>query len=132
MLAVARRRADQRGLPVDLREGDAAALPVEDASYDTVLCALSLCTIPDAAGAIAEMKRALVPGGRLLLLDHVGSTWPPIYAAQWLFERISIRAAGEHYTRRPRLLVEAAGLEVVESRRQRFGVMERIHAVKPG
>ena len=132
MLAVARRRAEARGLPVDLREGDASALPVEDASYDTVLCALSLCTIPDAAAAVAEMTRALVPGGRLLLLDHVGSTWPPIYALQWLFERISIRAAGEHYTRRPLLLVEAAGLEVVETRRLKFGVMERVHAVKPG
>ncbi len=131
MLAVARRRAEARGLPVDLREGDAAALPVEDASYDTVLCALSLCTIPDATAAVAEMKRALVPGGRLLLLDHVGSTWPPIYAAQWLFERISIRVAGEHYTRRALPLVEAAELEVVESQRLRFGVMERVHAVKP-
>jgi len=131
MLADARRRAEARGLPIDLREGDAAALPVEDASYDTVLCALSLCTIPDAAAAVAEMKRAPVAGGRLLLLDHVGSTWPPIYAAQWLFERISIRAAGEHYTRRPLLLVEAAGLEVVESQRLRLGVMERVHAVKP-
>lgn len=131
MLAVARRRAEARGLPVDLREGDAAALPVDDASYDTVLCALSLCTIPDAAAAVAEMKRALVPGGRLLLLDHVGSTWPPVYAVQWLFERISIRMAGEHYTRRPLLLVEAAGLEVVESGRRKAGVMERVHAVKP-
>jgi ubiquinone/menaquinone biosynthesis C-methylase UbiE len=132
MLAVARRRAEARLLPVDLLEGDAAALPVEDASFDTVVCALSLCTIPDPAAAVAEMERALVPGGRLLLLDHVGSTWPPVYAAQWLFERVSIRVAGEHYTRRPRLLVEAAGLAVVESRRAKAGVMERVHAVKPG
>jgi ubiquinone/menaquinone biosynthesis C-methylase UbiE len=132
MLAIARRRAQARGLPVDLREGDAAALPVDDASYDTVVCCLSLCTIPDDVAAVEEMKRVLVPGGRLLLLDHVGSTWPPVYAAQRLFERISIRAAGEHYTRRPLPLVEAAGLEVVESRRLKLGVMERVHAVKPG
>lgn len=131
MLAIARRRAEARGLPVDLREGDAAALPVDDASYDSVVCCLSLCTIPDAVAAVAEMKRALVPGGRLLLLDHVGSTWPPVYAAQWLFERISIRAAGEHYTRRPLPLVEEAGFEVVESQRLKLGVMERVHAVKP-
>lgn len=131
MLAIARRRAEARGLPVDLREGDAAALPVDDASYDSVVCCLSLCTIPDAVAVVAEMRRALVPGGRLLLLDHVGSTWPPVYAAQWLFERISIRAAGEHYTRRPLPLVEEAGFEVVESQRLKLGVMERVHAVKP-
>ena len=131
MLAVARRRADERGLPLDLLVGDAEALPVEDAAYDTVLCSLSLCTIPDPAAAIAEMKRALVPGGRLLLLDHVASSWPPVYAVQWLVERISIRVAGEHYTRRSLPLVEAAGFEIVESVRQKAGSMERIHAKKP-
>jgi len=131
MLAVARRRADERGLPLDLLEGDAEALPVEDAAYDTVLCSLSLCTIPDPAAAIAEMKRALVPGGRLLLLDHVASSWPPVYAVQWLVERISIRVAGEHYTRRSLPLVEAAGFDIVESVRQKAGSMERIHAKKP-
>ena len=131
MLAVARRRADERGLPLDLLEGDAEALPVEDAAYDTVLCSLSLCTIPDPTAAIAEMKRALVPGGRLLLLDHVASSWPPVYAVQWLVERISIRVAGEHYTRRSLPLVEAAGFEIVESVRQKAGSMERIHAKKP-
>jgi ubiquinone/menaquinone biosynthesis C-methylase UbiE len=132
MLAIARNRAAQRGLPVDLREGDAEALPVEDASYDTVVCSLSLCTIPDAAAAVDEMKRALVPGGRLLLLDHVGSTFRPIYGMQWLVERVTIRVAGEHYTRRPMLLVQADGFEVVESERLKAGMIERIHARKPG
>jgi ubiquinone/menaquinone biosynthesis C-methylase UbiE len=130
MLSHARRRASERGLPVDLRLGDAEALPVEDASFDTVVCSLSLCTIADVAAAVAEMRRALVPGGRLLLLDHVGSSWPPIYAVQWLAERVSVRMAGEYYTRRPLLQVEAAGFEIVESERRKAGVMERVHAVR--
>jgi len=130
MLAVARRRAEERGLPVDLLEGAAEHLPVEDAAYDSVVCCLSLCTIPDPAAAIAEMQRALVPGGRLLLVDHVASSWPPVYAVQWLVERISIRVAGEHYTRRSLPLVEAAGFEIVETLRHKAGMMERIHAVK--
>jgi hypothetical protein len=79
---------------------------------------------------VAEMKRALVPAGRLLLVDHVASSWPPLYALQWLAERVSIRAAGEHYTRRSLPLVEAAGFEVVEDVRRRAGMMERIHGVK--
>jgi ubiquinone/menaquinone biosynthesis C-methylase UbiE len=81
--------------------------------------------------AISEMKRVLVPGGRLLLLDHIGSTWPPVYAAQWLLERITIRAAGEHFTRRQLSLVQADGFQVVETERLKVGTVERIHAVKP-
>jgi ubiquinone/menaquinone biosynthesis C-methylase UbiE len=131
MLAIARQRADSLGGGADLQEGDAQHLPYGDASFDTVVCALALCTIPDPATAIGEMKRVLVPGGRLLLLDHTGSTWPPVYAAQWLFEQITIRAAGEHFTRRQLPLVLAAGFQVTETARLKAGTVERIHAVKP-
>jgi len=131
MLDVARSRAEDLDLEVDLREGDSAQLPLDDESFDTVVCALSLCTIPDPARAIDEMKRALVPGGRLLLLDHVGSTWPPVYALQRLAEQATIRLAGEHFTRRQLPLVRAAGFRVVETERLKAGTVERIHAVKP-
>jgi ubiquinone/menaquinone biosynthesis C-methylase UbiE len=131
MLGIARRCAAGLGRDVDFREGDAEHLPFEDASFDTAVCALSLCSIPNPVAAIGEMERVLVPGGRLLLLDHIGSTWPPVYAAQWLFERITIRAAGEHFTRRQLPLVEEAGFEVVETERLKIGTVERIYAVKP-
>jgi ubiquinone/menaquinone biosynthesis C-methylase UbiE len=131
MLAVARERATALGRDVDLREGDAEHLPFEDASFDTVVCALSLCTIPNPDAALAEMRRVLGPGGHLLLLDHIGSSWPPVYAAQWLLERITIRAAGEHFTRRQLPLVKAAGFQILEAERLKAGTVERIHAVKP-
>ena len=131
MLAIARKRAGDEGRAVELMEGDAERLPVADASFDTVLCALSLCSIPRPAAAIAEMRRALVPGGRLLLLDHIASTWPPIRAAQWLLERVTIRTAGEHFTRRQLPLVTAAGFDVGETERLKAGTVERIHAVVP-
>ncbi|MFI5897877.1 class I SAM-dependent methyltransferase [Actinoplanes sp. NPDC051513] len=131
MLAIARRRAAGNGRAADLREGDAEHLPYPDACFDTVVCALSLCTIPSPAAAIAEMRRVLVPGGRLLLVDHVRSTWPPLRAAQWLAERITIRTAGEHFTRRQLPLVEAAGFTLVETERLKAGTIERLHAAKP-
>ena len=131
MLAIARQRAAGLGRHADLREGDAERLPFAEASFDTVVCALSLCTIPSPATAVGEMNRVLVPGGRLLLLDHIASTWPPVYATQWLLEQITIRAAGEHFTRRQLPLVRAAGFQVVESERRKAGTVERIHAVKP-
>jgi ubiquinone/menaquinone biosynthesis C-methylase UbiE len=131
MLEFARRRAADLGMDVELAEGDAEALPYADNRFDTVLCALSLCSIPDRANAIAEMARVLKPGGRLLLVDHIGSSWPPIYAAQWLLERLTIRVAGEHFTRRQRPLVQAAGLEILEAERLKAGSIERVCARKP-
>lgn len=131
MLAIARKRAADLGRAVDLRAGNAEQLPFEDRAFDTVVCALSLCTIPDPAASIGEMKRVLRPGGHLLLLDHIGSSWPPLYAAQWLLEQVTIRAAGEHFTRRQLPLVTAAGFEVVERERLKAGTIERLHARKP-
>jgi ubiquinone/menaquinone biosynthesis C-methylase UbiE len=131
MLAIARLRAFDLGRDVDLHEGNAEWLPFADSTFDTVVCALSLCTIPDPATAIRQMRRVLAPGGRLLLLDHVASTWPPVYATQWLFERATILAAGEHFTRRQLPLVEAAGFEVVETSRRKAGTVECILAQKP-
>ncbi|GAA4722516.1 class I SAM-dependent methyltransferase [Phytohabitans rumicis] len=131
MLARAKRRAADLGRAVDLHTGDAQALPFADEAFDTVVCALSLCTIPDPATTIGQMKRVLVPGGRLLLLDHTASTWPPIHAAQWLLERLTIRTAGEHFTRRQLPLVRAAGFEIIEVERVKAGTIERVHARKP-
>jgi ubiquinone/menaquinone biosynthesis C-methylase UbiE len=128
-LAIARRRATGLRRDVDLRVGDAERLPFDDASFDTVVCALGLCAIPDHVTAIHEMRRVLVPGGRLLLLDHVRSTWPPVFVLQWLLERVTIRTAGEHFTRRPRVLVEAEGFEIVESQRSKAGAIELVSAI---
>jgi ubiquinone/menaquinone biosynthesis C-methylase UbiE len=131
MLAIARTRASELGRDVDLREADAQTLPFADASFDSVVCTLSLCAVPDERAVIAEMRRVLRRGGRLLLLDHVGSNWWPIWALQRLVEMVTVRTAGEHQTRRPRPLLEAAGLVVTEAQRLKAGTVERVAAVKP-
>lgn len=131
MLAIASTRAANLQRPVDLREADAQALPWPDSSFDTVVCTLGLCTIPNDQAAIAEMWRVLRPGGRLLLLDHIGSHRWLIWAAQRLLELLTVRLAGEHQTRRPLPLVEAAGFVVQTAERSKAGTVERLAAVKP-
>ncbi|MHB1877402.1 MAG: class I SAM-dependent methyltransferase, partial [Streptosporangiaceae bacterium] len=84
MLAAARDRARSLSQDVDLREASADALPFADGSFDTVVCTVSLCNIPDDRAAIGEMFRVLRPDGRLVLLDHVASDRRWVLAAERL------------------------------------------------
>lgn len=137
MLAFARQQVTEReragdGIAATVCEADAQRLPFRDASFDTVVCTLSLCSIPDEALAVGEMARVLRPGGSLLLLDHIGSRWWPVWVAQRLAELVTVPLAMEHFTRRPRRLLPGAGLEVVEAQRLKLGVVERVHARRVG
>jgi ubiquinone/menaquinone biosynthesis C-methylase UbiE len=131
MLDIARRRARDLNRGADLREGDAQALPFPDASFDTVVCTLALCAIPDDRAAVAEMTRVLRPGGLLLLLDHVAAGPWPARVVQRLLELVTIRVGGEHFTRRPLHHVQAAGLDIEERHRFKLGIMEQLAARRP-
>lgn len=71
MLEVGRAKVARAGLAVriDLREGDASALPFEATSFDTVTCAFGFRNFPDRVRALQEVFRVLKPGGRLLVLE---------------------------------------------------------------
>jgi ubiquinone/menaquinone biosynthesis C-methylase UbiE len=132
MLEIARLRSADLGRAVDLREGDAHHLPFLDASFDSVVCTLSLCNIPDVDLAVTEMKRVLRPGGRLVLVDHIRSGSKPVFLIQKLIEFFSVRIDGDRMTRRPSDQVKAHGFEIKEQERFRFGgIIERLVAVKP-
>lgn len=130
MLARARRRAAEVRPDADLRRDDAQQLPFEDASFDTVVCTFSLCSIPDDRRAVVEMARVLRPGGRLILAEHVASPSRPVRAVQWLIHQITYRLACEHMLRRPRIAVAEAGLEMQHRERRRLGIVDRIVAGK--
>lgn len=69
MLAVGRSKARQRGLRVELRRGDALALPFEDASFDALTVAYGLRNFADVAHGLAEMRRVVRRGGRVVVLE---------------------------------------------------------------
>jgi ubiquinone/menaquinone biosynthesis C-methylase UbiE len=130
MLAVARARAEQLGRALELLEADAQDLPFPDNSFDTVVCTYALCSVLDDFLAVGEMRRVLRPGGRLILVDHVRSTVPPIYWLQWLYEFVPRHTKGEYMTRRPAQHVKSHEFEIVAHDRLRAGVVERVVAVK--
>ena len=132
MLALAETAANRIGRRIELRVGDAQDLPFADRSFDTVVCTYGLCSVPDDAGVIIEMKRVLKPGGRLILVDHIRSSIEPIFWFQWLYELIWSRSKGGYVTRRPALHVTAAGFHVHTRDRLRARIVERVVALKLG
>ncbi|MEK7344584.1 MAG: methyltransferase domain-containing protein [Pseudomonadota bacterium] len=70
MHRLAQKRSREAGLAVELMGLSAEQLPTADASFDTVVCTYTLCSIPDAVQALREMRRVLVPGGKLLFCEH--------------------------------------------------------------
>lgn len=127
MLALAR----DRGRDAVLLQGNAHELPFDGASFDTVVCTFGLCAIPDPVAAMDEMIRVLRPGGRLVLVDHVVSTSLLVRGIQALLDAVLVPVGGEHFRRRPYLLVRSAGLTFERHERFKLGLVERLVAVKP-
>jgi ubiquinone/menaquinone biosynthesis C-methylase UbiE len=81
-------------------EASAEDLPFDDGSFDTVVATLVLCTVGDPQRALAEARRVLVEGGRLLYIEHVRSTRPGLGRWQDRLERPwGFLAAGCHPNR---------------------------------
>jgi ubiquinone/menaquinone biosynthesis C-methylase UbiE len=78
---LARKRIAASPFPVELIGLSAEKLPVDDASFDTIVSTFTLCTIPDVANALAEMRRALSPGGHLHFVEHGQAADPDV--ARW-------------------------------------------------
>jgi ubiquinone/menaquinone biosynthesis C-methylase UbiE len=131
MLDIARARAGALGREVDLRLGDAQALEFPDASFDTVVCTLGLCSIPDDRKAVAEAKRVLRPGGRFVALEHVRSPASFVRGAQRLLQPLMWRLQGDNLLREPVEHLRAEGLEIEELERSKWGIVERLAARKP-
>jgi len=114
----ARLRRAAAGCPfeVELSEAGAGALPFAACSFDTVVSSLVLCSVGSLEGSLAELHRVLVPGGRLLFLEHVAAEERP-HRLKWqrrvepLWRRL---AGGCHLTRRTEEAIGAAGFEIEE------------------
>jgi len=113
LLEGARARASAHGWDVDIRAGVAEDLPFATGSFDTVVCTYTLCSVEDPERVLAEVRRVLAPGGRLLFLEHGRA--PDQEVARWQ-ERIEPvwkpLAGGCHLTRPVGAALRAAGFAV--------------------
>lgn len=124
----ARNRAAELGIETTLLEADAQALPFEDASFDTCVSQLSLCTIPDPLAALRELRRVCRPGGRVLLMEHTTSTWPPLVPLCHLVAPLFTHFAACHPNRPMEELVQQSGLKLETSEHHAAGILRLIRA----
>jgi ubiquinone/menaquinone biosynthesis C-methylase UbiE len=122
----ARRSAGRKG--VELRPGEAVSLPVDDASFDAALCVQVLEYVADPTVALAEMHRALRPGGRVVVWDVDWATVSLHALDSALTERV-LRAWDQHLTHPslPRTLalrMRSVGFEQVRMQAHPFATCE--------
>jgi ubiquinone/menaquinone biosynthesis C-methylase UbiE len=100
-------------LAVSVEDGDAENLPFEAASFDTVVCTFTLCSVCTPAAALSEARRVLKPKGRLLFCEHGLAPDPGTAKWQRRIEPIWKRIAGGcHLTRPISSAIAAAGFRV--------------------
>ncbi len=114
------RIAAENPTSIDLSDGSLESLPFPDGEFDFVTCMLVLCSVPDLTASIAEMRRVLAPGGRLIFMEHVAADNRPD-RLKWqqrlepLWKRIS---GGCHLTRRTEQAIADGGFHIEHIHRE--------------
>jgi ubiquinone/menaquinone biosynthesis C-methylase UbiE len=110
---LARTRIEASPFPVEIIGLSAEKIPLGDASVESIVSTFTLCTIPDVARALLEMRRALRPGGRFYFVEHGRAEDPAV--ERWQRRLNAIQQAvfgGCNLNRNISVLIEDAGFEM--------------------
>lgn len=113
LLDRSREAAQARDMVADIRAGVGEAMPFEDARFDTILVTFTLCSVSDQGQVLAEMRRVLKPGGKVLFLEHGRAPDAGVQAWQRRIEPIWKRIGGNcHLTRAITAFYEDSGFRI--------------------
>lgn len=113
MQKLAHQRAAAIAIPVEMVALELGQIQAEPASFDSIVCTFTLCTIPDAVAALKEMRRVLKPGGRLLFCEHGLAPDAPV--VRWQHRLTPLwkpLAGGCHLNRDIPALLRAGGFQI--------------------
>ncbi len=112
---IAGKRLQDSPVPVERSGLDGQRLPFADQTFDAALSTWTICTIPDARAALAELRRVLKPGGKLHFVEHGLAPDPKVQRWQHRFNGINKRLIGGCNLDRPIVdLITQSGFRVVE------------------
>lgn len=113
LLRMARARAAGAAAPITLLDASAETIPLDSGSIDTVVTTWTLCTIPNVAQALTEMRRVLRPGGALLFVEHGRAPEPGVARWQDRLDPLWSRLAGGcHLNRKMDELITGSGFRI--------------------
>ena len=112
MLAGAAKRADRFAFPVRLETMDVEQLRYESTAFDTVVAAFVFCSVKNPRRGLAECRRVLRPGGRLVLMEHVRSRKGWLALALTALNPVTVFLLGDHLTRDTVGLAQEVGFRI--------------------
>jgi SAM-dependent methyltransferase len=109
-------RARDAEVPIEVVDGLAEAIPAGEGEFDAAVVVWVLCSVPDAAAALGELRRVLRPGGELRFYEHVRSRNALFRGLQRAGDRLFWTRAlgGCETTRDTTAAIAAAGFEIVD------------------
>jgi ubiquinone/menaquinone biosynthesis C-methylase UbiE len=116
MHASLRRNAARWGVDLEIRGLGGEGLDLDDASVETVICSLVLCTVESPAQVLSEIRRVLTPNGRFICIEHVAAPSDAVVGRiqRWVFRPWKWFFEGCHTHRDTARTLRAAGFSRIE------------------
>ena len=130
MLKQAARKRDRKNCKVELELMDVQSLYFADNSFDTVICSFVFCSVPAPLKGLKELYRVCKPGGQILLLEHVLSSYSVIAFIMNLINPIIVGLVGANINRNTVKNIKACAFSSVHVDERSSDIIKLIKAVK--